>query len=303
MLDIIIVNWNSGLFLEKCILSILETPSSVDFRIIVVDNDSTDGYASQIPLREKDLLINAGSNLGFAKACNLGASRSGSEFILFLNPDTVIDKFTIQSAISFLNINPSVGILGVRQETDDGDIIHSCSRFLRLKYLLNDVTGLSKMFPHKFKPATIMTDWNHNQSTFVDQVMGSFMMLRRSDFKMLGSFDEQFFMYFEDMDIAKRTLALGKKSYYNNEICIKHKGCGSSDTVKDKRLFYSLTSRVKYARKHMSRNEWFLVIFVTIFPEFFTRLLGSIIRKGSIEGSLKTIRAYFLFIAWLVKGR
>jgi N-acetylglucosaminyl-diphospho-decaprenol L-rhamnosyltransferase len=302
-LDIIIVNWNSGPFLLKCISSIYETTSGIDFKIIIVDNHSTDGSTDKIPVKNMELLIKSESNLGFAKACNLAVSRSDSELLLFLNPDTKVGLSTLESAVSFLSTTPTAGIVGVRQESEKGELIPSCSRFLRLKYMLNDVLGFSKLFPHMMKPATIMTDWSHDQLSVVDQVMGSFMMIRRSDFIRLGGFDEQFFMYYEDMDLAKRILTLDKKSYYINEIKIIHKGCSSSDSVKDKRLFYSLSSRIKYARKYLGWRESFLITFLTIFPESFTRLLYSLLIKGSINDANNTIKGYLLFTGWLLKGR
>jgi GT2 family glycosyltransferase len=301
--DIIIVNWNSGPMLERCIHSIYGSFTESNFNVIIVDNNSTDGSIQNIPLRNSEILIKSEYNLGFAKACNLGAGRSDSEFLLFLNPDTVVNTSSIKSAILYLSSNPDAGITGVRQESETGKLIPSCSRFLTLKNLINDTFGLSRIFPGKMKPATIMTDWDHNNSSVVDQIMGSFMLMRRVDFVRLGGFDEQFFLYFEDMDLAKRIQTLSKYSYYLNDVGIIHTGCGTSNAVKDKRLFYSLSSRIKYARKHLGRIESFLITLLTVFPESFTRVIYSLAVKRSVGDALSTIRGYLLLSGWLLTGK
>jgi N-acetylglucosaminyl-diphospho-decaprenol L-rhamnosyltransferase len=301
--DIIIVNWNSGFFLERCIRSIYQSISEIDFKIIIVDNNSTDASLRNIPIKNLETVIKSDSNLGFAKACNLAVSKSNSEYILFLNPDTIVSPASLESAILFLSSVPYAGIVGIRQESEKGELVPSCSRFLRLKNLVNDILGLSRMFHGKMKPATIMTDWDHNNSSVVEQVMGSFMLMRRIDFVRLGGFDEQFFMYFEDMDIAKRILSLGKYSYFLSNVRIIHTGCGSSNSIKGKRIFYSLSSRIKYSRKYLSRGETFCITLFTIFPESLTRILYSLIFKGDIKDVLHTIHGYILFTGWLLKGK
>lgn len=302
-IDIIIVNWNSGSLLERCIRSIYQPISEIDFKIIIVDNNSTDESLGNLPLKNLELVIKSESNLGFAKACNLAVNKSDSEFLLFLNPDTIVSSSALESAIHFLSSVPDAGIVGVRQESEKGELVPSCSRFLRLKNLINDIFGISRILPWKIKPATIMTDWNHNNSSVVDQVMGSFMLMRRIDFVRLGGFDEQFFMYFEDMDIAKRILTLGKYSYFLSDVKIIHTGCGTSNSVKDKRLFYSLSSRIKYSRKYLGRVETFLITLLTVLPESFTRILYSLILKGNIRDVLHTIHGYLLFTRWLLRGK
>ena len=302
-LDIIIVNWNSGIWLGKCIRSIYNTTSGIDFKIIVIDNSSTDGSCRDIPIGDREVLVRCDSNIGFARACNLGVTKSCSDFLLFLNPDTELSSNAIESAVKLLSKDPSVGIVGVRQVSENGETIPCCSRFLRFKYLINDVTGLSKLFMHRIKSATLMTDWDYNHSSVVNQVMGSFMMMRHSDFIKIGGFDEQFFVYFEDMDLAKRISDIGKNSFYCSNISIIHKGCTSSGSDKGRRLFYSLTSRIKYARKHLGKGEAFLITLITVFPEPFTRIIYYLLFKGSIKDVKDTLKGYFLFSGWLLKDR
>jgi GT2 family glycosyltransferase len=302
-LDIVIVNWNSGPFLEKCIRSVYSSVTGLVFRIIVIDNGSVDGSCDALQLRDTDMVLKQGSNTGFARACNAGAGCSSSEYLLFLNPDTEVCASTIDEAIKYLDSDPMTGILGVRQESADGQLMPSCSRFLTLRRLLNDVTGFSKLMPRLMKPSTVMTDWDHNHSSYVDQVMGSFLLIRRRDFSDLGGFDERFFVYYEDMDLAKRMLISGKKSFYNNDIKIVHRGCASSEREKALRLFYSLSSRIKYADKHMGSLRKNMIIMITFFPEFLTRILYAIVLKRSCNNLKDTLKGYLLLIKWLLTGR
>lgn len=303
LVDIIIVNWNSGSLLEKCIRSIYNSADGLDFKLVIIDNNSVDESMKNIPCGNLELIIRSSSNLGFSKACNLGAKSSDSEYILFLNPDTVINSSAVKDSIEFLISTPGAGITGVRQESDAGELRPSCSRFLRILNLLNDISGLSKVFPKRFKPATIMTDWDHKNSSVVDQVMGSFMLLRRADFVRLNGFDEQFFVYFEDMDLAKRMSDIGKYSYYLSNVGIIHSGWGTSDLVKDRRLFYSLSGRIKYSRKHLGKLESFFITLLTFFPESLMRILYSIFCKHNFNDVLNILVAYKSLTKWLFRNQ
>ena len=133
-LDIIIVNWNSGPYLFNCINSIPRSISESFYlnRVIVVDNNSTDGSLSKI--RQIDLplfVIRNKKNLGFAKACNQGAKESNSDYLLFLNPDTQLYKTSISSPLEFMQdpVNNKIGIIGVKIIDDNGVISRNCARF------------------------------------------------------------------------------------------------------------------------------------------------------------------------------
>ena len=118
-----------------------------------------------------------------------------------------------------------------------------------------------------------MTDWDHTESRFVDQVIGAFMFMRSSIFKKTGYFDERFFVYFEELDFSKRLAELGGKSYYNTTIKAIHSENGTTMSVKGFRLFLYLKSRLQYAKKHFGYAGYFLVWSSTIFIEPFSRTL------------------------------
>jgi GT2 family glycosyltransferase len=273
MVDIIIVNWNSGDYLEKCVNSIFSVNNRTYVKnIFIIDNNSRDSSLESIKPHDKIQIIQNKENLGFAKACNQGFKLSKAPYILLLNPDTQLLDFTFQDCISFMEKNQDIDILGCRLLNDKREITPSCARFPTPGKLFVDSTGLSKILPSVFNPAILMTDWNHETSRFVDQVMGAFMFMRHSIFDKVGFFDERFFVYFEDLDFSKRLSTTGGKSFFNADISAIHSGKGTTETVKPFRLFLNLRSRLQYAKKHFTVSGYFLVWLGTYFIEPISRV-------------------------------
>lgn len=274
MTDIVIVNWNSGHFLEKCISSVF-TGSNEKFvnRIIVIDNNSSDGSALFLNNLNRVTLISNKENAGFAKACNQGFKLCTSKYILLLNPDAVLLNDTLKEGVEFLENKKDVDIMGCQLIDDKGHVSPSCSRFPTPLHIFFDASGLSKIAPGIFTPATVMTDWDHAESRFVDQVMGAFMLIRNDVFKKLGYFDERFFVYYEEVDFCKRLSAINGKTFYNTSVNAIHSGEGTTHKVKAYRLFLSLRSRLLYAKKHFTVPGYALVWVSTFFIEPFVRTI------------------------------
>lgn len=272
MVDIVIVNWNSGSYLQKCIESIFNgiNENSVQ-KVFIVDNNSADDSLKNIPFNHKIQIIYNKQNLGFAKACNQGFQLSTAKYVLLLNPDIKLLRDTIPNCISFMNERNDIDILGCQLLTDQNEIAFSCSRFPSVGGIFNDSSGLSKIAPHVFKPGIIMREWKHTESKFVDQVMGAFMFLRRNVFEKVGFFDEQFFVYFEEVDFSKRLAEIGGKSFFNSDIQAIHSGEGTTSSVKGFRLFLNLKSRLQYAKKHFSSSGYASVWLTTFFIEPISR--------------------------------
>jgi GT2 family glycosyltransferase len=299
-LDIIVVNWNTGGLLSSCLSSISCLDGKVNYRVIIIDNNSSDGSADFIQDSERLLVVKKKSNEGFSRSCNTGILNSAAKYILFLNPDTLINAEAVLIAISLLNNNPKYGIIGVKHLDASGMHVPSCSRFLSVKFLLNDLTGFSRFFPGKFKPATLMVDWDHSFSSEVDQVMGSFMLMRSKDIKELNGFDETFFLYFEDMDLALRAKRTGLISFYEESVNIIHAGGGSSTSVKDLRLFYYLRSRLLYSKKNFPPINFYSVCFLTFVPEFFSRLFISVFKSERKGEFISVLSGYTKLVKWIV---
>ena len=270
-LSIIIVNWNAGELLLNCINSIIKSDINSDkIEIIVVDNDSSDNSLNNLP--DQVILIRNKQNIGFGEACNIGFKYSKTKYKLLLNPDTEVLDNTLSQSITFMDNNPDVSILGAQHINEKGDVAPSCAKFPKPRNFVNYALGLSKLFPNIFHSATLMVYWDHKNSAYVDHVMGAYMFIRSSTIDKIGDMDPQFFVYFEDLDLSKRVSNNNLKSYYYTDISIYHKGRGTSDQVKDLRLFYSLRSRLFYAKKHYNLINSSFLFFFTLFIEPFSRL-------------------------------
>ncbi|MEO8820008.1 MAG: glycosyltransferase family 2 protein [Ginsengibacter sp.] len=299
MTDIVIINWNSGNYLEKCIRSIFST-SNERFvnKVFIVDNDSNDSSLQNILPNDKIIIIRNKENNGFAKAANQGFYLSKAPYILLLNPDTQLLDTTLEDCSNFLETHIETDILGCKLLNDDGQTSPSCARFPTPAKIFMDSIGFSKLFPSLFSPAILMTDWDHSESRYVDQVMGAFMFMRRSVFEKVGFFDERFFVYCEELDFSKRLSDLGGKSFYNTNISAIHSGEGTTKRVKAFRLFLNLRSRLQYSKKHFRRSGYWLVWFGTYFIEPFSRTFFLF-----FSGKFKEIKSVFKGYKMLVTNK
>jgi hypothetical protein len=272
MVDIVIVNWNSGSYLQKCVQSIFNgINENFVQKVFIIDNNSSDASLKNIFLNDKVQVIYNKENLGFAKACNQGFKISAAKYVLLLNPDVQLLQETIPQCISFMDQRNGIDILGCQLLNDQNEIAFSCSRFPSAGGIFRDSTGLSKIAPRLFKPGIIMRDWSHTESQFVDQIMGAFMFMRRTVFEKIGLFDERFFVYFEEVDFSKRLSKVGGKSFFTSEIKAIHSGEGTTGSVKGFRLFLNLKSRLQYAKKHFNSFGYASVWLTTFFIEPISR--------------------------------
>jgi GT2 family glycosyltransferase len=303
LLGILIINWNSGDLLLKVLRSLSD--SSFDrskYHVYIVDNGSDDNSLSLIKGLDLNItIIQNKVNLGFGVACNIVLKNYPSEYILFLNPDVQLFPESLEKAMEFIILNPSIDILGVLNYDLNGKVAKSCARLPTTLRLINDALGLSKIAPKVFKPGTTMTDWDHLNSCEVDHVIAAFMLCRYQILKKVGFFDEDFFLYLEDLDLTKRIKDSGGKIFYNSEISIIHEGGGTSKKIKGKRLFYSLSSRVIYCRKHLNRFSTAVLVIVSISIEPFLRICQLIFSLKFAE--IRTvIMAYWDYDKWLFKS-
>jgi GT2 family glycosyltransferase len=292
MIDVIVVNWNSGAQLARCVESVLTHGAGCVQRTIVVDNGSADGSADAVAALQGVTLVRAGRNLGFAKACNTGAAHSDAEYILLLNPDARVLPGSLQAAAAFMGSAEAarVGIVGLRNVGDDGRAHRSCARFPTPWSFVVQSAGLSALWPRAF-PSYVMREWPHDADRQVDHVIGSCYLVRSSVFQGLGGLDERFFLYLEDLDFSRRANLAGWATWFLARACVYHKGGGTSDQIKAKRLFYALRSRLQYAAKHFGPAGFAAVASSTLLLEPFVRVAGACARgKWSTAG--ETLEAY-----------
>lgn len=294
MIDVVVVNWNAGPQLMTCIDSI---DSFIVSKVIVVDNGSTDKSAELVMSLPKVKLIDTKENLGFGRACNLGAQKANAEYLLFLNPDAAVYPETIDKALMFMQkpSNADVGICGVQLVNEDGHVARSCSRFPSPIGFLAHAIGVDRFFP---RMGYFMAEWPHDKTQDVDHVIGAFFLVRRNLFETLGGFDERFFLYLEDLDFSNRASQIGWRSVYLADAKAFHAGGGTSNQVKARRLFYSLRSRLLYAHKHFGLIGFVVVFLATFFIEPISRILLAISRH-SWDSLKETWIGYLMLLGWL----
>lgn len=294
-LDIIIVNWNSGLQLYNCLDSV-EKADKFGLQlnqVVVVDNDSTDHSLESIKSLKLPLeVITNGQNRGFAFACNQGAKNSIADYLLFLNPDTRLEPDALEKSIGWMEKveNRKIGITGIQLLNEAGDIQRSCARFPDFQLFINGIFGLNHFFP-KLCLSYHMLEWDHTGSRQVDHVIGAFFLVRRELFEILNGFDERYFVYLEDLDFSYRSNHLGYRSYYLSNVKSYHKGGGTSEQVKAFRLFQSIRSRILYGFKHFPFYQAVILFLLSILIEPVIRIIWSIIR-GSFAEIPETWSAY-----------
>jgi hypothetical protein len=297
LVDIIIVNWNSGNQLINCMQSIKEYDDETIAQVVVIDNASVDGSADVITELLDDTpakVIYNNTNRGFARACNQGARTGSAPYLLFLNPDAEIFEHSLSRPLQYMEAetNADIGICGVQLVDEAGAVSRTCARFPSLARLSAQAFGLNKI-PGLKHTGMHMKGWDHRHTSEVDHVIGAFFLIRRNLFEALNGFDERFFVYLEDIDLSFRAWTKGYKSVYLADVQAYHAGGGTSRQVKAMRLFYSLRSRLLYGFKHFSRWQAWALVIVTMMIEPFTRLIFCALYRDW-KGMLNTLQGYCL---------
>jgi len=235
-LSVCIVNWNGGDFLPTCVGSIYEASGGLEIEVIVVDNGSTDGSAERIGrLFPAVKVIEHGRNDGFSAANNIAIDRSSGGYLLFLNPDTVVEPGALERMVSFLEGKAAAGAVGCRlYHPVTGSVESSARSDPDLAPLLWNLIYLDRVFPRspvfgRYR----MGDRPADEPREVDWVTGACMMVRREAVESAGGFDPSFFMYCEDIDICRRIRAGGWKIYYYPGASVGHFRGRSSVRLKE----------------------------------------------------------------------
>lgn len=223
-LSIIILCWNDLKVIPDCLRSIYATTNSTAFEVIVSDNGSTDGSLAFIRENYPQVrVIENGRNLRFAKANNVGIRASRGEYILILNPDTIIHDGALDTMITFADRHPDTGAFGCRVLNSDGSYQTSARPFASLRgewivgLYLRPLGYLGRWFS-----SDMYVGWKGESERRVDWVTGCFIFARAAVLKQIGGFDEQFFYYYEDMDLCRQIWKSGSSIIYTPEACITH---------------------------------------------------------------------------------
>jgi GT2 family glycosyltransferase len=295
--SIIIVNFNTGEYLRNCIEGILKGNTDILEKIVIVDNNSSDNSLQSIKsFSDKLLVVKNNLNLGFAKACNIGAQKCNSEFLIFLNPDTIVDIQQLQKTLKFIEENPQkkIGVCGVRQINEYGETSRHCCKHPNILNFISLSIGLHKILKNS---SHVMEAWNHDSSRNVEHVIGSCYFIRNKIFKELNGFDERFYLYYEDLDLSTRVRLAGWNIYYYADAKIQHFCGGSSRNVVDIRLFRSIQSKIIFIDKYYGPLQGFFLFLVSITFEFFIRTTLSIL-KLDISEAKNVFSGFILLITW-----
>ena len=248
----VIVTYNSRDTIELCLESIA-THTALSYEVAVVDNSpdcqtchAVRKYAATHP--EVSLqLIKPEKNLGFGRGCNLGVIRTSGEYVFFLNPDTQLMNDAASSLMQCLVEQPGTLAAGPAIFDSEGTVTRTCRRLPHLGHVMLDATGLDQ-----WCGAYKMTRFSHDYPKQVQQIIGAAIVMRRSDYKRLGGMDEQFFIYFEEVDLCKRIKEAGGDIWFWPRAQVQHlagRSC-ETDTVRARMIFVLRESRKKYFTKH-----------------------------------------------------
>lgn len=226
LLSVITVTYNN----EDSILAYLESVEKnlpKNSEIIIVDNASNDTTASILENKKNIIFIKSDINLGFSKACNLAAQKASGEYLFFLNPDTKVTKESIEKLVDFYQSTPDAGIVAPKIFQDDDIVQPSVRKFPSIFGALNEYYLGIKNSYEAYVPQDLV-------AIEVDTVVGAAMLIKKDLFEKIGGFDENYFMYYEDIDLCKKVHSLGLKVYYVPNLQIYHKVGGSVSEQKSK---------------------------------------------------------------------
>lgn len=264
-LSVIIVNYNVKYFLEQCLNSVRRASEGLDTEVFVVDNNSVDGSVKMVREKFPEVnLIENKDNVGFSKANNQAVMKSSGEYVLLLNPDTVLEDATFHLVLEFMDAHPDAGGLGVKMIDGKGNFLPESKRGLPTPSVaFFKIFGLSKFFPKskifgKYHLGYLDKDQIHS----VEVLSGAFMLMRKSVLEKTGLLDETFFMYGEDIDLSYRILKAGYKNYYFPGTRIIHyKGESTKKgSINYVVLFYN--AMIIFARKHFTSKRARLLSFL-----------------------------------------
>ena len=217
--------------LENCLFSVQKAMQTIDGEIIIVDNNSNDGSKESLPSKFWGVkFIFNNENLGFAKACNQGSKISSGDFILFLNPDSVLSETCLTDCVSFFKTHQDAGAVGVRMLDEKGKFLKESKRGLPSPSAsFYKLFGVTAIFPvSKTIAKYYQGHLPENENNLVEVLSGAFIMIKRAVFEKVNGFDEAFFLYGEDIDLSLRISQLGYKNYYLGKISIMHLKGGST---------------------------------------------------------------------------
>ena len=267
-LSIIILNYNVCYFLKTCVISVQQAIAQLDAEIIVVDNNSSDDSCKMMKtdFPHIQLIINT-HNEGFPKGNNIGVNEAKGDYICILNPDTIIAEDTFVKILNFINNHPQkskIGIVGCKLIDGAGYFLPESKRGIPTPWVsFTKISGLYKFFTKSsFFNRYYAQHINENETAEVAILVGAFMILKRNLYNQLGGFDENCFMYADDIDLSYMSLKKGFVNYYFHQTTVIHyKG---ESTIKDQQYMQRFQNAMHFFyKKHFKISPVFTLFMKT----------------------------------------
>lgn len=289
-LSVIILNYNVRYFLEQCVFSVQKALEGIDGEIIVIDNASSDDSCEMMKTKFPHIkLIENKENLGFPKGNNIGVVQAKGEYICILNPDTVVAEDTFKKILNsqLSTLNSRLGIIGCKLIDGAGNFLPESKRGVPTPWVaFTKIFGLYKISDYFGK--YYAQHLSENESGKVDILVGAFMVMKRELYLEVGGFDENCFMYSDDIDLSYLVLKSGKSNYYFHETSVIHyKG---ESTVRDGTYMKRFREAMQFFYKKHFKKSWFFDVMMQVGSFVF-----SLLKKNQQKNEVRTIDKYIVF--------
>ena len=302
-LDVVIVNYNVCFFLEQALFSLLRAcqrmeAAGLHTQVWVVDNNSVDGSVEMV--REKFpwvQLIANGENLGFSRANNQALRQGHGQYVLLLNPDTVVEENTLLDGVRFMEQHPEAGGLGVKMLDGKGRFLPESKRGLPTPWVaFYKMSGLASLFKKNRRLGRYHLSYlDPDQTHEIEVLAGAFMMMRRSALDRVGLLDEDFFMYGEDIDLSYRLLQAGFKNYYFPGVRIIHYKGESTKKASVNYVLVFYRAMILFARKHFTSRKARIFTFL-IQGAIYLRAGAAVLHRLAQQMALPFLDMILLFL-------
>jgi hypothetical protein len=305
-LSIVVVTWNAKAYVEECLQSLVNDKQILT-EIVVVDNASSDGTPELVHRQFPEVkLIRNSQNLGFAKANNIGIRAASGTYLALVNSDVVVPPGCLGMLLSFMEAEPTVGIVGPQMIGSNGAVRRSCMRFPSLTNSVCRAVGLDR-FPtlSRLVGGQMMAEFSHERIANVEVLNGWFWMIRRAALDQVGLLDERFFIYGEDLDWCHRFRKAGWRLVFNPEARAIHYGGASSSAAPVRFYLEMQRANLQYWNKHHGKTAS-LINRLVVFFQHVLRLVGHgvtyLVRVSERPALKGKIRRSWAMLAWMLRG-
>ncbi len=287
-ISVIILNYNVSYFLKQCVLTVEEALAGIESEIIIIDNNSSDDSCNMVKENfPHHILIENKMNLGFSKANNQGVAIAKGEYICILNPDTALSKSTFHQILDFVENKNDIGAIGIRLIDGTGNYLPESKRNIPTpRVSLYKILGLKSK-----KYSYYATHLDHKHSGQIEILVGAFMFIKKSVYQQVGGFDEDYFMYGEDIDLSYKLIKANYKNYYLGGITMLHyKG---ESTIKNKKYLSRFYGAMHiFYKKHFNSNRLFKILVKMCV--FMLQIINIFKSKPSTNSNLKSYKQFVL---------